>query len=74
MNADDRKKKYKTKIESVQLGKPPTEPRVLRKICMVVLGGGGAEQRTIPELLRGGQSFLFIFGGGMSKLTKMSKR
>ena len=31
----------KTKVESVQLRKPPTEPRVLRKVCVVVVGGGG---------------------------------
>ena len=29
---------YKTKVESVQLGKPPTEVRVLRKVCVVVVG------------------------------------
>ena len=28
----------KTKVESVQLGKPPTEPRVLKKVCVVVVG------------------------------------
>ena len=32
---------YKTKVESAQLGKPPTEPRVLRKVCVVVVVGGG---------------------------------
>ena len=31
----------KTKVESVQLGKPPTEPRVLKKVCVVVVGGRG---------------------------------
>ena len=33
----------KTKVESVQLGKPPTEPRVLRKVCVVVGGGGDGD-------------------------------
>ena len=31
----------KTKIKSVQLGKPPTEPRVLGKVCVVLVSGGG---------------------------------
>ena len=32
----------KTKVESVQLGKPPTKPRVLRNVCVVV---------EVPEII-----------------------
>ena len=32
---------HKSKVKSVQLGKPHTEPRVLRKVCVVVGGDGG---------------------------------
>ena len=40
-----RKGYNKTKVESVHLGKPPTESRVLRKVCVVV---------EVPEIIWGG--------------------
>ena len=42
---NNNKNKNKTKVKSVQLGKPPTRPKVIRKVCVVaevqeiILGG-----------------------------------
>ena len=47
-------KNNKTKVKSVQLGKPCTEPRVLRKCCVVVGGGWWRFQRLygeVPEII-----------------------
>ena len=41
----------KTKVKSVQLGKPPTEPRVLRKVCLVV---------EVPEIIGGGSRIYMV--------------